>query len=79
MQKLYQGNHTLSPAKAIRYIRSDLGYDQAIKRICEAFGFSVEYIEGLLEILIAIARNERTIVGFANHLSDLEEQMKTSY
>ncbi|MEA4902554.1 ATP-dependent helicase [Desulfitobacterium sp.] len=79
LKKKFKVLNTLPPAKAICYIRSDLGYDQAVKRICEAFGFSVEYIEGLLEILIAIARNERTIVGFANHLSDLEEQMKTSY
>lgn len=79
LKKQFKELNTLPPAKAIRYIRSELGYDQAIKRICDTLGFSVEYIEGLLEILIAIARNERTIVNFANHLTDLEEQMKSSH
>ena len=69
----------LSPGKAIGYIRKDLGYDRVIERICKSLGFSKEYLTTLLNILETIAAREATLLGFANRLSYLEEQIKTSY
>ncbi|MDP4159279.1 MAG: ATP-dependent helicase [Bacillota bacterium] len=79
LKKRFKELNTLEPAKAIRYIRNELKYDKAIKRICESLGFSEDYVGGLLDILTSIAQNERTIVDFANHLMNLEEQMMSSY
>ena len=79
LKKKFKELNTLSPVKAVRFIRNQLEYDKAIKRICESLGFSEDYISGLLDILTSIAQNERTIVDFANRLTYLEEQMKSSY
>jgi len=79
LKKQFKVLNTLPPAKAIRFIRSELDYDKAIERICDSLGFSEEYIGSLLDILISIAQNEPTIVNFANRLAYLEEQMKSSY
>jgi len=79
LRKQFKVLNTLTPAQAIRFIRNQLEYDQAMARICEALGFSEEYIGGLLDILISIAQHERTIVEFANRLTNLEEQMNSSY
>lgn len=79
LRKQFKVLNTLPPAQAIRFIREQLKYDQAMAQICEALGFSEEYIGGLLDILLSIAQHERTIVEFANRLTNLEEQMKSSY
>jgi len=79
LRKQFKVLNTLPPAQAIQFIRNQLEYDQAMVRICEDLGFSEEYIGGLLDILISIAQHERTIVEFANRLTNLEEQMNSSY
>lgn len=79
LKKRFKELNTLVPAKAIHYIRNQLDYDKAQKRICESLGFSDDYVGNLLDILSLIAQKERTIVDFANRLSYLEEQMKASY
>jgi len=79
LKKQFKELNALSPAKAIRFIRNQLEYDKAIKRMCDSLGFSEEHIGGLLDILSSIAQNELTIVDFANRLTYLEEQMKSSY
>ncbi|MDO0825249.1 ATP-dependent helicase [Desulfosporosinus nitroreducens] len=79
LKKQFKVLNTLPPAKAIRFIRSQLEYDKAIERICDSLGFSEEYIGILLDILISIAQNEPAIVEFAKRLTFLEEQMKLSY
>lgn len=79
LRKQFKVLNSLPPAQAIRFIRNQLEYDQAMARICEALGFSEEYIGGLLDILIYIAQHERTIVEFANRLTKLEELMKSSH
>ncbi|MCO1601668.1 ATP-dependent helicase [Desulfosporosinus nitroreducens] len=79
LKKQFKVLNTLPPAKAIRFIRSQLEYDKAIERICDSLGFSEEYIGSLLDILISIAQNEPAIVEFAKRLTFLEEQMKLSY
>ena len=79
LRKQFKVLNTLPPAQAIRFIRNQLEYDKAVKRICEALGFSDEYIGGLLDVLISIAQKEPTIVEFANRLTKLEEQMRSSY
>ena len=79
LKKRFKELNTLLPAKAIHYIRNQLEYDKAMKRICESLGFSEEYVGSLLDILSSIAQNERTIVDFANRLTYLEEQITSSY
>ncbi|SHJ06077.1 ATP-dependent helicase [Desulfosporosinus lacus] len=79
LKKQFKVLNILPPAKAIRFIRSQLEYDKAIERICDSLGFSEEYIGSLLDILISIAQNEPAIVEFAKRLTLLEEQMKVSY
>ncbi|KJS47445.1 ATP-dependent helicase [Desulfosporosinus sp. BICA1-9] len=79
LKKRFKELNTLSPTKAIDYIRNQLEYDKAMKRICESLGFSEEYVGGLLDILSTIAQNERTIVDFANRLTYLEKLMMSSY
>lgn len=69
----------LPPGKAIRYIRSTIGYDKAIKRICKSLGLSLEYLTTLLGILEMIADKEDTLLGFANRLTYLEDIIKNSY
>ena len=69
----------LSPGKAIIYIRKDLGYDKVIERICKSLGFAKEHLDSLLNILETIAAREATLLAFANRLSYLEEQIRTSY
>lgn len=79
LKKRFKELNTLSPAKAICYIRKQLDYDKALKRICESLGFSEDYVGSLLDILSLIAQKEQTIVDFANRLTYLEEQMTSSY
>lgn len=79
LKKQFKVLNTLPPAKAIRFIQNQLKYDKAVEQICDSLGFSEEYIGSLLDILISIAENEQTIVDFANRLTYLEEQMKSSY
>ncbi|GAB6156762.1 ATP-dependent helicase [Desulfosporosinus burensis] len=79
LKKRFKELNTLTPTKAIDYIRNQLEYDKAMKRICESLGFSEEYVGGLLDILSTIAQNERTIVDFANRLTYLEKRMMSSY
>lgn len=79
LKKRFKELNSLSPAKAIPYIRDHLEYDKAMKRICESLGFSEEYVGSLLDILSTIAQNERTIVDFAKRLTYLEDQIRSSY
>lgn len=79
LKRQFKELNKLPPAQAIRFIRSDLEYDKTVNRICDSLGFSADYITGLLDILYSLAQNERSIVGFANRLTFLEEQITTSY
>ena len=79
LMKQFKVLNSLPPAKAIRFIRNELEYDKALGQICDSLGFSEEYIGGLLDILISIAEKESTIVDFANRLTFLEGQMRSSY
>jgi len=79
LKKWFKELNALSPAKAIPYIRNQLDYDKAMKRMCESLGFSEDYVGSLLDVLSSIAQNEPTIVDFANRLAHLEKQMMASY
>ncbi|KGK91287.1 DNA helicase UvrD [Desulfosporosinus sp. HMP52] len=79
LKKWFKELNTLSPAKAIPYIRNQLDYDKAMKRMCESLGFSEDYVVSLLDVLSSIAQKEPTIVEFANRLTHLDKQMMTSY
>ncbi|SDH47751.1 ATP-dependent helicase [Desulfosporosinus hippei] len=79
LKKWFKELNTLSPAKAIPYIRKQLDYDKAMRRMCESLGFSEDYVVSLLDVLSSIAQKEPTIVEFANRLTHLDKQMVTSY
>ncbi|MHB8126104.1 MAG: ATP-dependent helicase, partial [Desulfitobacteriaceae bacterium] len=79
LKEQFKTLNKLSPGKAVDYIRNELGYNKVIERICKNLGFSKEHLISLLNILQTIAARESTLLGFANRLSYLEEQIKTSY
>lgn len=79
LKEQFHSLNKLSPGKAIRYIRNDLGYNKVIERICKDLGFSKEHLSGILNLLETIADRESTILEFANRLMYLEEKIKTSY
>jgi Superfamily I DNA and RNA helicases len=79
LKEQFKSLNKLSPGKAVGYIRNELGYDKVIERISKNLGFSKEYLTTLLNILETIAARESTLLGFANRLSYLKEQIKSSF
>jgi len=75
----FQALNKLSPLEAIEYIRTVIGYDKVIKRMCKSLGLSKEYIMSLLDILETIADREDTLPGFAHRLTYLEDIIKSSH
>ncbi|MHB1654672.1 MAG: ATP-dependent helicase [Desulfitobacteriaceae bacterium] len=71
--------NSLTPQESIQYIRNDLNYNQAVKRICDNLGFAKEYMDYLLGILEFIAGREATLPDFANRLRYLEGLIKSSH
>ncbi|MCC3374393.1 ATP-dependent helicase [Cohnella sp. REN36] len=68
----------LPPRQAIRTIRWQLGYERALERLCERFGFRLETLVGVLNTLEDIADTLETMTDFAGRLKYLEEIMKAS-
>ncbi|MBB6671536.1 ATP-dependent helicase [Cohnella nanjingensis] len=68
----------LPPRQAIRTIRWQLGYERALEKLCERFGFRLETLVGILNTLEDIADSLETMADFASRLKYLEEIMKAS-
>ncbi|SDE14896.1 UvrD-like helicase C-terminal domain-containing protein [Paenibacillus sp. UNCCL117] len=68
----------MPPREAIRTIRSRLGYEKAIDRMCERLGFRKEYLLGILNTLEDIAEPLMTLEEFAARLKQLEALLKQS-
>lgn len=68
----------MPPDQAIRTIREKLGYDHAIKKMCEKFGFNAEHLFGIIDTLEKIAEGLGTLKDFANRLKELEHLVQTS-
>ena len=68
----------LAPLAAIYTIRHKLGYEKALDRMCERFGFRKEYLLGILNTLEEIAAGLNSMEEFASRLKYLETVMRDS-
>ncbi|MFC5701657.1 ATP-dependent helicase [Cohnella faecalis] len=68
----------MAPKKAIVVIRYKLGYEKALEKMCDKFGFRKEVLLGILNTLEDIAESLETMEEFAKRLKHLETVMKTS-
>lgn len=68
----------MPPLHAIRVIRSRLGYEKALEKMCERLGFRKEYLIGILNTLEEIAVGLDTMEEFAGRLKHLEQVLKTA-
>ncbi|MGP4060643.1 ATP-dependent helicase [Halobacillus sp. H74] len=77
-KKLFKELNVMEPYKAIRTIREKLGYDRAIQKMAEKFGFNVEHLMSILDTLEKIAEGLGSLKGFADRLKELEKLLQTS-
>ncbi|WP_339157699.1 ATP-dependent helicase [Paenibacillus sp. FSL W8-0186] len=68
----------MPPLEAIDVIRTKLGYDKALDKMCERLGFRKEYLLGILNSLEEIADSLNTMEEFAQRLKHLEALLKSS-
>lgn len=68
----------MPPLEAIDVIRTKLGYDKALDKMCERLGFRKEYLLGILNSLEEIAESLKTMEEFAQRLKHLEALLKSS-
>ncbi|MCZ8520424.1 MULTISPECIES: ATP-dependent helicase [Paenibacillus] len=68
----------MPPLEAIRLIRTRLGYEKALERLCERLGFRKESLIGILNTLEDIADTLATMEEFAARLKHLEAVLKSS-
>lgn len=74
----FQEMRGMPPLQAIRVIRTRLGYEKALDKMCEWLGFRKEFLIGILNTLEEIADTLETMEEFANRLKVLESALKTS-
>ena len=77
-KKGYEVIPEMRPLRVIQLIRSDLGYEAALKSRAEKFGFRFDNLRSILDTLEGIATPMRTMVEFANQLKELEEAVQTA-
>ncbi|CAI6083607.1 ATP-dependent helicase [Cohnella sp. JJ-181] len=68
----------MSARQAIRTIRYNLGYERAIERLCERFGFRQEMLLGVLNTLEDIADGLESMTDFAERLKYLETLLRSA-
>ncbi|CAM3248284.1 ATP-dependent helicase [Filibacter tadaridae] len=68
----------MRPAQVIRIIRYELEYEASLKSRAEKFGFRIDSLFGILDILEGIAAQLRTMVEFANRLKELEQAVQNA-
>lgn len=66
----------MPPRHAIRVIRTRLGYEKALEKMCERLGFRKDYLIGILNTLEDIAEGLETMADFAARLKYLESVLK---
>ncbi|MFD0589059.1 ATP-dependent helicase [Paenibacillus sp. GCM10027627] len=66
----------MPPRHAIRVIRSRLGYEKSLEKMCERLGFRRDYLIGILNTLEDIAEGLETMADFAARLKYLEKVLK---
>ncbi|MYL21445.1 AAA family ATPase [Halobacillus litoralis] len=77
-KKMFHEMNAMEPDKALRMIRDKLGYDKAVTKMCENFGFNAEHLFGILDTLEEIAHGLGSLKGFADRLKHLERLIQTS-
>lgn len=77
-KETFQEMKGMPPLQAIRVIRSRLGYEKSIERMCERLGFRKEYLIGIMNTLEDIAEGLPTMESYANRLKVLEAALKSS-
>ncbi|MBH5320460.1 ATP-dependent helicase [Paenibacillus sp. GSMTC-2017] len=75
-KETFQQMSGMPPQQAIRVIRTRLGYEKALEKMCERLGFRKEYLIGILNTLEDIAEGLETMADFANRLKYLEAVLK---
>lgn len=75
---MFKEMNTMTPKKAIQFIRAKLGYEKSLVRMSESLGFKKEYLFGILNTLEGIAGNLETLKDFADRLKYLENALRTS-
>lgn len=68
----------MNPISALHFIRQDLKYEEKVQDFVERFGYSMDAVRGMLDILETIAEGQQSLVDFANRLKLLEETVKHS-
>lgn len=77
-KQVFQQLQGSDPLSAIRTIRTKLGYEKALDKMCERLGFRKDYLAGILNTLEEIADTLATMEDFAKRLKHLENAMRTS-
>ncbi|HVJ49593.1 ATP-dependent helicase [Desulfitobacterium sp.] len=68
----------MNPISALHFIRQDLKYEEKVQDFVERFGYSMDAVRGMLDILETITEGQQSLVDFANRLKLLEETVKHS-
>lgn len=77
-KETFQQMKGMPPLPAIQVIRSRLGYEKALEKMCERLGFRKEYLIGILNTLEEIADTLETMEDFWNRLKHLEAVLKSA-
>lgn len=75
-KEIFQQMKGMPPLQAIQVIRGRLGYDKAIEKLSERYGFRKDYLLGILDTLENIADSLDSMEQFAARLKHLEERLK---
>lgn len=74
----FKSLNQMKPQAALRFIRQQLKYEEKVGDFAERFGYSMEAVRGILDILEMIAEGQQSLLEFANRLKSLEETVKRS-
>lgn len=77
-KELFAKMNKLKPRAAIQMIRDDLGYEKAIVKMCERYGFKKEVLVGMLNTLERIANKLDNLKDFSDRLKHLENLLRSS-
>ncbi|MEK5176026.1 ATP-dependent helicase [Heyndrickxia sp. FSL W8-0496] len=77
-KSLFQEMNGMAPLQVIRLIRESLGYEKALEKLSERYGFNLDHLLDILNTLEEIATTLDTMEEFAGRLQYLEKKMKES-
>lgn len=75
-KKGYEVIPDMRPMRVIQLIREDLGYEAALRSRAEKFGYRFDHMKNILDTLESIAMPLKTIVEFAERLTELGEAVQ---